>query len=990
MLHTPQIVLARVLYEPYNNCMNAFSTPRRNGRSDACEVCGVMVPANAGFLYGPPWKVKCQECSGVYVAPVSIRITLEGNEIVIRTVGHMGDRFAAYRAAIEGAKYVGDETNRAKLDKAPGIVTRLHEAGFLIDLDPAVIPAIHDAVGSNRTAVASAAANAELVDAAMRAKGHSLYPFQKIGSTWLASRVCALLADEMGLGKTLQTLVALPQRARAVIICPAVAKGVWQREAARWRPDLNVSVLSGLGSFRWPEKDGDVVVTNYDILRASVEEIVPELGWLPTTDVEDASRMVVRDVSEGDVVSLVQDMPDGLFSLARRAKNGSWTTLSVYDRLDVAMTQFRYAIIDTSEQTAGRAVAIRLTGSDRVLVCSDETKGEMNADAAAAIHTGVSALGHWGRRQGAQHVNVAPSFTVKVETSNDGVGYHTCATWNKATRLSVDVASRRVQMPKGAKSVRITWTVTGKGNVFGVGFKPKRGWTTPPAGTILIADEAQKIKNSKAERTIICRALTEEVREEKGRTWGLTATPMENNAMELWSILQTFGCAQEAFGGWKNYARMMGGSDGDYGMEWGGEISSEVPGRLQRVMLRRIRTQVLPELPTKRYQIIPVDIDESVRRICDKAEAFLREQGVDLRGNVTAAQLSRFDAPGFEQISAARAALASAKVAAMLEMVESYEEQNEKLVVFSVHRAPIDLLAKREGWAVITGSTPNEERTAIEDKFQRGELKGVAATMQAGGVAITLTKAAHVLCVDRAWNPSINNQAEDRICRIGQDRGCLIRILTAAHALDERVNELLEEKTARIDATVEAASRIDAPVLETEVTIDLGQIAADAKVRMAEVAEGRANALRIAAERAARATEMKAENDKKAKERADRERAEEKERAARARAKAKGWIAEENDPERRGPVGAQEEWAARALQTLSALDPDHAMEENEVGFNKGDGPQGHFLGLEIGMGVGLTPAQWQLAIKLCRKYHRQVGKCPAAATETHAAEGVST
>ena len=965
--------------------MNAFSTPRRNGRSAPCETCGELVQADAGYLYGPPWTVKCKACSGVFVAPVSIQITLVGKEIAIKTVGRLGDKFGAYRAAIEGAKYMGDETNRAKLDKAAGIVTRLHEGGFLVDLDPAVIPAIHDAVGSNRTAVASATANAEIVNEAMKAKGHSLYPFQKIGGTWLASRVCALLADEMGLGKTLQTLVALPQRARAVIVCPAVAKGVWQREAASWRPDLNVSVLSGLGSFRWPEKDGDVIVTNYDILRASVEELVPELGWMPTTS---EGHQVVRDVREGDVVSLMQDMPDGLFALVRQAKNGNWTTVSVHARMDLALSAFRYAVLDN--QNASRGVAIRLTGSDRLLVCSDETKGEMTVETAAALQTGLSALGHFGRSQGVQHVNVPSTFTVTIEVSNDGSNYGRCAAWNPKTRLDVDASARRVQMPKGAKSVRVTWHVTGAGHTFGVGFKPKCGWTTPPAGTIFIADEAQKIKNSKAERTIICRALAEEVREEKGRTWGLTATPMENSPPELWSILQTFGCAQEAFGGWKNFANLMGGSEGDYGMEWGGAISDEVPGRLQRVMLRRIRTQVLPELPTKRHQIIPVDIDESVRRICDKAEAFLRAQGVDLRGDVSAAQLSRFDSPAFEEISAARAALASAKIAAMLDLVESYEEENEKLVVFSVHRAPIDLLAKREGWAVITGSTPNDQRTAIEDKFQRGELKGVAATMQAGGVAITLTKAAHVLCVDRAWNPAINNQAEDRICRIGQDRGCLIRILTASHALDERVNELLEEKAARIDASIEAASRTDAPAMEIEVTLDLDKIAADAKVRMAEITEGRANAARLAAERAANAAVIKAENAKNAKERADRERAEEKERAARARAKAKGWVQEENDPSRRGPVGPQEEWAARALKTLSDLDPDHARDENGVGFNKGDGPQGHFLGLEIGMGVGLTPAQWQMAIKLCRKYHNQVGACPAAATQTHAAEEAST
>jgi hypothetical protein len=962
--------------------MNAFSTPRRNGRSAPCEVCGELVAADAGYLYGPPWTVKCKPCSGVYVAPASIRITLEGKQIAIRTVGRLGDQFNAYRAAIEGAKYAGDEINLAPMDKAAGIVTRLHEGGFFLDLDPAVIPAIHDAVGSNRAAVAAASANAKVVDAILREKGLSLYPFQGDGSSWLASRVSAVLADEMGLGKTLQTLIALPAGARAVVICPAVAKGVWQREAARWRPDLHVTVLSGLGSFRWPEKDGDVLVTNYDILRASVQEIVT-VREQPVTDPAILPRHV-HDVQEGDVVSLLQDMPDGLFALCRQTKTG-WTTQSVYPRMDEALSNFRYAVLD---RTSSRAVAIRLTGTTRNLVHSEEGQGELTADAAAALSTGLRALVTFARRhQPKPTADVASGFTVLVESRREGDSdFSTLARWNEQTRLSLDPESRRVAMPKGAVAVRVTWSVRGEPQTFGIGFKPRRAWTSPPpAGTIIIGDEAQKVKNPKAERTTLMRALCDEVRQEKGRSWGLTATPMENKATELWSVLQCFGCAQEAFGGWKAFARMMGGSEGNFGMEWGGEISDEVPGRLQRVMLRRIRTQVLPQLPVKRYQTVPVDIDATTKRLCDKAETFLRTQGIDIHGTVTAAQLSRFDSPAFEEISAARAALATAKIAAMLETVESYEEQEEKLVVFSAHRAPIDLLAKREGWAVITGSTPNEERSAIEDKFQRGELKGVACTIQAGGVAITLTRSAHSLFVDRAWNPAANSQAEDRICRIGQSRGCLIRTLTADHALDQRINEVLEEKTALIDATVEASSRIDAPALETEVTIDLSQIAADAKVRLAEMAEGRANALRIAAERAANAKAMKEENEKKAKEREDRERAEKKERAARERARARGWVAEENDPTRRGPQGPQEEWASRALQTLSALDPDHAKFENEVGFNKADGPQGHFLGLEIRMGVGLTPAQWTMAIQLCRKYHGQVGRCPAktadAATE---------
>jgi hypothetical protein len=978
----------------------AAQPPRRNFRADTCSVCRAPVAAMAGYLYreGARWTVKCPACAGIVAVPSTIRITLDGPQLMIQTVGARleSDKFNAYRKAIEGAKWDGTRSaNFATLDKGAGIVRRLHEAGFLVDLDPAVAEAVHGAVDANRAAVASAVLNADAVDAILKAKGLSLFSFQRVGSTWLSSRYRALLADEMGLGKTLQTLVALPAGARAVVVAPAVVKGVWNREVARWRPDLSPTVLTGRGSFRWPERDGEIVITNYDILRSEVEEMVPMVERSASTETS-----AVRAVEEGDTLGLAQDLPDGLFAVRRQGKkDGRWTTLTVHTHFEDALRRYRDETLYPGSKTAPRALAIGLTGSDRVLVHSKPTttlpadpkdiasyKCELTVEQASAIQNGLRALCNWTRRHYPQVQNAQPrdGFSIVIEGSRGGGGgaegsFSPLARWDEKSRLSLDAETRRVSVPRGVTHVRVQWTVTGsKPQTFGVGFKPRRAWSDPPAGTILIGDEAHMIKNAQAERTILFRALSADVCGSKGRCWLLTATPLLNSPPELWSVLQAAGIAQEAFGSWPQFTRLFGGSQDRWGGWTWGDVSAEVPERLQRVCLRRIRSQVLPELPTKMYQPISVDLDASVRKLCDAAVASLLANGVDIRGDVTAAQLKRFDAPSFDEISAARAALASAKIAAMVELVESYEEQEEAVVVFSAHRAPIDLLAKRPGWAVITGDTPNEERTAIEEKFQRGELKGVGATMQAGGVGITLTRACHALFVDRAWTPALNKQAEDRICRIGQDRGCLIRVLTADHALDERVNELLEEKDAIINASVEASSRTDAPVIETSVGVDMAQLAAEAKARMEEADKARVEAERIAAERAAAAETLKIENEKNEKERKTREHRAKLYEKARERARGRGWVVADEDPTRRGPQTEREVWAARALTMLSDLDPDFAKDENGVGFNKADGSQGHFLGLELAK--GLTTEQWSMAIVLCRKYHGQVGECPPAAT----------
>lgn len=205
----------------------------------------------------------------------------------------------------------------------------------------------------------------------------------------------------------------------------------------------------------------------------------------------------------------------------------------------------------------------------------------------------------------------------------------------------------------------------------------------------------------------------------------------------------------------------------------------------------------MPELPKKTVQIWPVELSASLKKQCDAA--LEKIGGAD--------ELEKLITKGasFNDLARIRAALATAKMPAMLELIEELEEQDEPVVVFSAHRAPIDHLAQRKGWAVITGDTSPEERTAIEDRFQAGELRGVGATIKAGGVAITLTRACRAIFVDLDWTPGLNQQAEDRICRIGQKRPVLITVLTAEHPLDERVSELLEEKVGIIDASVNAA-----------------------------------------------------------------------------------------------------------------------------------------------------------------------------------------
>jgi len=683
--------------------------------------------------------------------------------------------------------------NVAPVAKIGAMVEKLKTAGFVMDIAPAVISALHASVQKARDAVSAAAGRVEEIDQILRGRGMFLFGFQRSGVTWLAPKTGALLSDEMGLGKTIQTLAALPSNAPVIVVCPAVAKGVWKQEAAAWRPDFKVSVLGGRGSFRWPAP-GEIVVTNYDIL---------------------------------------------------------------------------------------------------------------------------------------------PDYV----TSKDSGGFEV------------------FRMPEALEA-------------------------SCPDGLVVVVDEAHATKNGKAARTRKVRAMAKLAREKNGKSWGLTATPMLNEPTELWTVLMNFGCAHESFGSFGQYKQMMGGYDGPYGIVWAAPEDPAVIGeRLRRVVLRRLRAQVLPDLPTKIWKNIPVEIDAKTAKLCDKVLKNLADKGVSLEDLDQVVKASASGAT-FEEMSKARAALATAKMKATLDLVEDFEEQSEPLVVFSAHRAVIDTLGEREGWRTITGDTSSDERTDIKDLFQAGKLKGIACTIKAGGVAITLTRAHHAVFVDLEWTPALNAQAEDRICRIGQDKGCIIIRLVANHELDERITALLAHKAGMIGATVEQAVVTDAPApMELQGSdVDFEKLAADAKAAAEKVAEEKAAAERIAKEREEQGAKLRAEREaqekKEREERKEREKKEKAEATALKRARAKGWVVDADDPDRHEPRTAQEKWAHAALAALSGDDADHALFQNGIGFNKGDSFIGHWMNLELATNGGLTTSQWKIAIDTCRKYHRQVGRCP--------------
>lgn len=355
---------------------------------------------------------------------------------------------------------------------------------------------------------------------------------------------------------------------------------------------------------------------------------------------------------------------------------------------------------------------------------------------------------------------------------------------------------------------------------------------------VVIADEIHRVKNYKAQRSKKFRGLSLGA----GCAIGMTGSPLPNRPLDLWGVLQALGLAHKVFGSFNRFMSLFGGVKGRFGIEWPDfrdrPVPAEVAERLRRVMLRRTKAEVLPELPGKTYKTIVVDsLTKAIRAELD----VLAERWGEV--------LDCGELPDFEEFSEIRAKLAKSRIPAVLDIVSDYEDAEEPLVVFSAHRAPIEALEAREGWGAIHGDVSDSDRADIVQRFQAGELKGIALTIAAGCEGLTLTRASHMLFVDQAWLPGLNEQAEDRICRIGQLANAINIIkMVSDHPLDLRVLDLLADKQAMIRSTLEARAEVtisesvsEGPEVrqesadEMQARLDVNQAAEDA--RLAESAE---------------------------------------------------------------------------------------------------------------------------------------------------------
>ena len=310
---------------------------------------------------------------------------------------------------------------------------------------------------------------------------------------------------------------------------------------------------------------------------------------------------------------------------------------------------------------------------------------------------------------------------------------------------------------------------------------------------LVVFDEAHYCKNPKAKRTKAALAINAE------RKLVLTGTPIPNRPVEIQPVAGYL--APSRFGHFFKFAmRYCDAKQTRHGWDFSGASNlPELQEQLRSsVMVRRLKADVLDELPPKQRQVIVLDG-------ADYKEELRVQELAEAESQTTSPRIK------FEELSRERHLMARAKVPAILDHLKNIDHP---VVVFAHHKDVIAALASELDCVTLTGDNTSEERQAAVESFQRGDVDVFIGSLGAAGVGITLTRASHVIFAELDWVPGNLSQAEDRCHRIGQHDSVLVQHLVVDRSIDARQVELVVEKQGVLDAsldTVAAPKATEAP-----------------------------------------------------------------------------------------------------------------------------------------------------------------------------------
>ncbi|OON81920.1 DEAD/DEAH box helicase [Streptomyces tsukubensis] len=324
---------------------------------------------------------------------------------------------------------------------------------------------------------------------------------------------------------------------------------------------------------------------------------------------------------------------------------------------------------------------------------------------------------------------------------------------------------------------------------------------------MVVADEAQHVKNPRSATAVALRTLTAPARV------ALTGTPVENNLSELWALLDwtTPGLLGPLAAFRSRHARAVENGEDDDAVE-------RLARLIRPFLLRRKKSDpgIVPELPPKTETDHPVPL---TREQASLYEAVVREsmvaieesEGMARRGLVlklltALKQICNHPAQYLKE-GPARLTGRSGKLALLDELLDTIMAEDGSALVFTQYVGMAKLIsthlaARAVPAELLHGATAVPERENMVDRFQSGRTPVLVLSLKAAGTGLNLTRAGHVIHFDRWWNPAVEEQATDRAYRIGQTQPVQVHRLVTEGTVEDRIAEMLAAKRALADAVL--------------------------------------------------------------------------------------------------------------------------------------------------------------------------------------------
>lgn len=343
----------------------------------------------------------------------------------------------------------------------------------------------------------------------------------------------------------------------------------------------------------------------------------------------------------------------------------------------------------------------------------------------------------------------------------------------------------------------------------------------------MIFDEAHEYSTWESQRSIAARELARTL--PVGRRFAVTGTPSDSHPGEMANPMAITGQLEARFGSYGNYMQCYTTVDHFGKHKPLKKNLPELAGILRELWVKKTKAELLPHLQGKAHdwRLFDVSTTEYRKAHVEVIDNIIEKVGgIDDTAKMSPGDMEEFaDTFGMGVMSPMFRAAGRSKIEPALGVIETlmHQDDSSPLIIFAHHQDVInelhDTLLEETDYEidVLDGATSADQRGAIVEDFQDGQIDVLIASIKAAGVGVTLTRSHRIVFVEHWWTPGINAQAMDRADRIGQDKLVEVTHMVAVGTFDEQVHNVLARKLDYVDTIDPDADMGESQEMESSI-----------------------------------------------------------------------------------------------------------------------------------------------------------------------------